>query len=113
MACVNLNEKVIIKNAAMEPEIVDLCHFLIKIGVKIDGVGTSELKIVGLDNKNESVNIEHTIIPDRIEAGTFLVASAITKSDLKIVNINPNHLTAVTDALLASGCEIKTDETSN
>ena len=112
MACVNLNEKVIIKNAAMEPEIVDLCHFLIKIGVKIDGVGTSELKIVGLDSKTESVNIEHTIIPDRIEAGTFLVASAITKSDLKIVNVNPNHLTAVTDALLASGCEIKTDETS-
>ena len=112
MACVNLNEKVIIKNAAMEPEIVDLCHFLIKIGVKIDGVGTSELKIVGLDNKTESVNVEHTIIPDRIEAGTFLVASAITKSDLKIVNVNPNHLTAVTDALLASGCEIKTDETS-
>ena len=56
MACVNLNEKVIIKNAAMEPEIVDLCHFLVKIGVKIDGVGTSELTIVGLGNKTESVN---------------------------------------------------------
>ena len=112
MACVNLNEKVIIKNAAMEPEIVDLCHFLIKIGVKIDGVGTSELTIVGLDNKTESVNIQHTIIPDRIEAGTFLIASAITKSDLKIVNVNPEHLTAVTDALLASGCEIEIDETS-
>ena len=112
MACVNLNEKVIIKNAAMEPEIVDLCHFLIKIGVKIDGVGTSELKIAGLDNKTESVNVEHTIIPDRIEAGTFLIASAITKSNLKIVNVNPNHLIAVTDALLASGCLIKTDKTS-
>ena len=107
MACINLNENVIINNAAMEPEIVDLCHFIKKMGVNIDGIGTSKLVVRGLDNKNREVDIEHEIIPDRIEAGTFLIASAITKNKLTINKVIPDHLCAVTDAISSTGCKVK------
>ena len=92
MACVNLNQEVLIENAAMEPEIVDLCNFLSKIGVKFEGIGTTTLKITGVDSQKE-IYIEYTIIPDRIEAGTFMIAALISKGNIIIENIVPQHLT--------------------
>ncbi len=94
MGCMNISDEVIIKNAAREPEIVDLCEFLIKMGMTINGLGTSELRIKGCI-ENSSINIEHDIIPDRIEAGTFLAASIITQSKITIKNINLDHLQSV------------------
>ena len=106
MACINLNEEVIIKNAAMEPEIVDLCDFIEKMGVKIRGKGTSELKVIGVEKNNNEIIIEHEIIPDRIEAGTFLIAAAITKSKLDVCNVIPEHLSIVIEKLKKVGCDI-------
>lgn len=72
-------------NCAKEPEIIDLCNFLNKMGAHIEGIGTSELLIQG---KDELKGIEYTIMPDRIEAGTYMIAAAITKGDLLIKNID-------------------------
>ncbi|WP_267524884.1 UDP-N-acetylglucosamine 1-carboxyvinyltransferase [Campylobacter sp. MG1] len=80
-------------NAAQEPEIVNLCEFLIKAGVKIEGVGTSKLTIYGAKELKTDFTCE--IIPDRIEAGTYLCAAAITNSNVEICKINPEHLGAL------------------
>ena len=105
MGCVNVDEEVIINNAAREPEIVDLCNFLVKMGVSIDGIGTSMLKIKGHTN-NEPIEIIHNIIPDRIEAGTFVVAAVITHSTITINNIDINHIESVLDNLKNVGLEV-------
>ena len=108
MGCVNLDETVIINNAAKEPEIVDLCNFLVKVGVTIEGIGTSNLKIRGIpksDNSNRKISYD--IISDRIEAGTFLVAAAITKSEITLDNIIPSHLECVLNQLNKIGSVIK------
>jgi UDP-N-acetylglucosamine 1-carboxyvinyltransferase len=91
-------------NAACEPEVTDLIHLLIKMGAQIEGVGTSTLTITGVETLQGAV---HAIIPDRIEAGTFLVAAAITQGELDIVDCEPRHLTAVIEKLRAAGVEIK------
>ena len=90
----------IIENAATEPEIIDLANFLISMGAEISGAGTDTIHIIG---KNELSSTEYTIIPDRIEAGTFMAISAITKSHLKICNIIPAHLKPVTAKLCEMG----------
>ena len=95
MACVNLDDTVIIKNAAMEPEIVDLCHFLEKIGVSIKGIGTSTLEVKGVSSNTDNQSFNYDIIPDRIEAGTFLIGAAMTGGNITIKNTNPNHLEIV------------------
>ena len=105
MGCVNINEEVTINNAAREPEIVDLCHFLIKMGVNIKGVGTSVLKVKGSSDVND-VEILHDVIPDRIEAGTFAVAAAITHSKITINDININHIGSILDNLKMVGLEV-------
>ncbi len=102
MACSNLEETVTIENAAMEPEIVDLCNFLSHLGVSFEGIGTNTLKVTGV-NLKEAVNIEYSIIPDRIEAGTFMIASAATKGKVTLSNVEPLHLTSVISALEESG----------
>ena len=111
MACTHLQGTVTVENAAMEPEIVDLCNFLSKIGVKFEGIGTSILKITGVNFKNEA-DIEYTIIPDRIEAGTFMIASAATGGSIILHNVEPNHLVAVIKALKQTGSTFKIDRTS-
>ena len=99
MACTNLDKKVVIKNAAKEPEIVDLCHFLQEIGVSIYGIGTSTLKVQGVPSNTENQLFDYSIIPDRIEAGTFLIGAAMTGGSITIEDTNPNHLDIVIQKL--------------
>lgn len=94
----------IIQNAAREPEIVDLGQMLQKMGASIRGLETSEIVIEGILSLSGT---RHTVIPDRIEAGTFLIAAAITKGDILIKNTNPTHLAAVIKPLRQAGLEIK------
>ena len=105
MACMNLNEIVIIENAAIEPDIVDLCNFLVEIGMKIEGIGTKRLEVLGIP-QNKNIDISYTIIPDRIEAGTFLLGAAMTNGDVTLKNVNPNHLSIVMDKLKQCGCRL-------
>ena len=93
-----------IKNAASEPEISDLCLFLNKMGAKISGFGSDKVTIQGVDSLKGT---RHKPLPDRIEAGTFMVAAAITKGDIEINNIVPEHSRAVIDKLIQSGADIK------
>lgn len=93
-----------IKNAAKEPEIVDLQNFLIGIGVNVSGAGTSVIRVSGKDKKLK--NVEHTVIPDRIVAGTYMIASAITGGELVLRNIVPEHLGAIIYNLRESGSRI-------
>ncbi|HVG21478.1 MAG TPA: UDP-N-acetylglucosamine 1-carboxyvinyltransferase [Blastocatellia bacterium] len=94
----------VLNNAAREPEIIDLAELLNKMGARIEGAGTSSIRIEGVD---ELGGAEHTIIPDRIEAGTFVAAAAITGGQLDIVNCNPQHLTAVLDKFRETGADIE------
>jgi len=96
--------RTIIKNAAREPEIDDLADLLNKMGARIRGAGTSELEIDGVETLNGA---EHTIIADRIETGTFIVAAAITNGELEIRGCRPDHLVAVIDKLREAGVEIE------
>ena len=102
MACTHLPETVTIENAAMEPEIVDLCNFLSKLGVTFEGLGTPTLKVKGLE-LNDEVDIEYSIIPDRIEAGTFMVAGAASGGNIILNNVNPSHLDSVISSLEKTG----------
>lgn len=96
-------------SAALEPEIVDLANFLNAMGAKITGAGSPTIKITGVKELNGT---EWTPIPDRIEAGTFACAAAITKGEIEIENCNPNHLELVILALKNMGCEIKKQDNS-
>lgn len=94
----------ILNNAAREPEIVDLGELLNKMGARVEGAGRSSIRIEGV---RELGGAEHTIIPDRIETGTFLTAAAITGGELEIVNCNPLHLKAVISKLRETGIVIE------
>jgi UDP-N-acetylglucosamine 1-carboxyvinyltransferase len=94
----------LIENAAREPEITDLAELLIKMGADIEGFGTSTIRVRG---KEKLHGAKHTVIPDRIEAGTFLVAGAITNGDLELTNCQPKHLAAVIAKLRETGVEIR------
>lgn len=94
----------VLNNAAREPEIVDLAELLNKMGARIEGAGLSSIRIEGVD---KLLGAEHTIIPDRIETGTFVVAAAITRGRLDIVNCNPQHITATLDKLEETGTRIE------
>ncbi|MDO5491355.1 MAG: UDP-N-acetylglucosamine 1-carboxyvinyltransferase [Bacillota bacterium] len=93
----------ILENAAQEPEIVDLANFLNKMGARIKGAGTDTIKIEGV---REFKGVIHHVIPDRIEAGTFMVAAAITGGNVLIRNMVPNHLKAVIAKLRECGVQI-------
>jgi UDP-N-acetylglucosamine 1-carboxyvinyltransferase len=94
----------VIQNAACEPEISDLADLLNKMGARIRGAGTSRIEIEGVE---ELGSAEHTIIPDRIETGTFIAAAAITKGDLEIKNCQPLHLSAVIKQFQEVGVDIE------
>ncbi|MGI6085517.1 MAG: UDP-N-acetylglucosamine 1-carboxyvinyltransferase [Acetivibrionales bacterium] len=102
-AAVLADGRTVIENAASEPEIVDLASFLTKMGAKISGAGTDTIIIDGVDKVNGA---EHTIMPDRIEAGTFMTAAALTGGDITLANVVPEHLKPVTAKLRESGMEI-------
>lgn len=104
MAAALAKGKTVIHNAAMEPEIEDLAELLNKMGARIKGAGTGRIDIEGVDDLGSA---EHTIIPDRIETGTFIVAAAITGGELEIKRCDPTHLVAVIDALRGCGVEIE------
>ena len=98
-----------IENAAVEPEITNLADFLVSMGARIDGIGTNVLEIEGSDALHPA-NID--TIPDRIEAGTMLVAAALCGGKIKVEQCNPSHLSAVTARLEDAGAKIKTEATS-
>jgi UDP-N-acetylglucosamine 1-carboxyvinyltransferase len=102
-ACLALGETVL-KNCAREPEISNLCELLVKMGARIDGIGEETIRIKGV---RELGGATHEIIPDRIEAGTFLVASALTRGDIVLTNVKPEHLDTVIEKLKYSGTQIK------
>ncbi len=97
----------IIENAAKEPEVSDLAHFLNTMGAKISGIGTDVLTIKGVEKLKEK-NIHYDILPDRIETGTYLVAAAITQGKIKLKDTRPDTLDAVLDKLKEAGAEITT-----
>ncbi len=94
----------ILKNCAVEPEVVDLCKLLVKMGAKIEDIGSETLVIKGV---KELDGATHEIIPDRIEAGTFLIAGALTKGSIVLTHAKPNDLTTVIERLRYSGVKIK------
>ena len=98
-----------LSNVAKEPEIIDLAEFLNKMGAKISGAGSDEITIEGV---KRLYGTDHSIPADRIEAGTYLVAAAITKGEIKINGINPNRLIKVLDKLSETGAKVKTSEDS-
>ena len=104
MAAVKIPGKTIISNAAREPEIVDLGNFLIKMGAKITGLGSPNIEIEGVE---ELKAVEYSIMSDRIEAGTYVIASLITEGDLKIENVNLEDLGVFKSELEAMGVKFE------
>ena len=104
MAAVKAKGKTILENAAKEPEIEDLCNFLIKMGAKISGVGTSRLEIDGVDKLTAC---EYSIIPDRIVAGTYIIASILFDGSIKVSGIVPEHLSSFLLKLEEMGAKFK------
>ena len=104
MAAALAKGKTIIRNAAQEPEIEDLAELLNKMGARIKGAGTPTIEIEGVEALGGA---EHTIIPDRIETGTFMVAAAITSGELEIKKCDPAHIMAVIEKMREVGVEIE------
>jgi UDP-N-acetylglucosamine 1-carboxyvinyltransferase len=103
MAAVLASGETVINNAAREPEVVDLADLLTKMGASIEGAGTSTIRVKGVAKLHGA---EHAIIADRIEAGTFLVAGAITNGDLAVTGCDPEHLRALISKLHECGVEV-------
>jgi UDP-N-acetylglucosamine 1-carboxyvinyltransferase len=97
----------VLENAAREPEVVDLARCLNSMGARIDGAGSDIIEIQGINNLGPAT---HRVIPDRIEAGTFLVAGAATGGRISLYGVNPSHLDAVTAKLREAGAEISVGE---
>ena len=104
MAAVMAEGKTTIENAAKEPHVVDLANFLNSMGANIKGAGTDVIRIKGVPCLHGT---EYAIIPDQIEAGTFMFAAAITKGDVTVKNVIPKHLESISAKLLEIGCEVK------
>lgn len=109
MASVLARGTTVIENAAIEPEIISLAQFLQSMGAKIDGIGTNRLEIEGVDDLHPA---DMETIADRIEAGTFLVAAAITGGNITLQNVRPEHISAVIAKLEESGCTISVGNSS-
>jgi UDP-N-acetylglucosamine 1-carboxyvinyltransferase len=107
MAAVLADGVTVIEGAALEPEVVDMASFLTKMGAKIEGAGTRRIIIEGVAALHGA---EHRVIPDRIEAGTFLVAGAIAGKGVTVKQVNPEHVRAVTDALARCGYAIDIED---
>jgi UDP-N-acetylglucosamine 1-carboxyvinyltransferase len=104
MAAVLARGETVIENAAREPEVVDLADLLTKMGARIDGAGTSTIHVQGVETLHGA---EHTIIADRIEAGTFAIGAAITGGDVEVAGCFPGHLTALCASLRQAGVNVE------
>lgn len=109
MAATLADGETVIENAAKEPEIVDLANYLIAMGAKVEGAGTGTIRIQGVSALNAA---EHTVIPDRIEVGTLLVAGAISGGNITITHSQPEHLTSFLAKLKDAGATITTEKNS-
>ena len=105
MAATLADGETVIENAAREPEVVDLAHFLIAMGARIEGAGTDKIVVQGVKALHGT---EYAVLPDRIEAGTYLVAGAITGGHIRLKNTEPAHLDAVLGKLTEAGATIST-----
>src|SRR5881296_3640078 len=105
MAAALADGRTVLQNAACEPEVADLAEMLNKMGAKIEGAGTPTITIEGV---HELKGTSHRIISDRIEAGTFLVAGAITNGELELLDANPSHLASIIEKLRDTGVHIET-----
>ncbi|EJX06179.1 UDP-N-acetylglucosamine 1-carboxyvinyltransferase [gut metagenome] len=103
MAAVLAEGVTVIENAAREPEVIDLCQCLNAMGAKIEGAGTSHLTIEGVKALHGA---EHTVIADRIEAGSFFVAAVVTQGDILVTHCEPHHMDAVLDKLREAGATL-------
>jgi UDP-N-acetylglucosamine 1-carboxyvinyltransferase len=106
MASVLAEGETILKNCAVEPEVTDLAEYLVSMGAEIDGIGTDMLVIKG---KSSLHGASHSVIPDRIEAGTYLIAACFKGNNIKIKGGNPGHIKSVLDILGNIGCRITSD----
>lgn len=107
LAAVKAKGKTVIENVAKEPEIVNVATFLNNMGAKIKGAGTNVITITGVDYLHKSF---HEVIPDRIEAGTFVIIGALLGENLKIKNLIPSHIEALTSKLIESGVKLDIKE---
>ncbi|MBF0842938.1 MULTISPECIES: UDP-N-acetylglucosamine 1-carboxyvinyltransferase [Mammaliicoccus] len=103
MAAVLADGKTEIQNVAREPEIVDLANYLNEMGAQVHGAGTDTIKIIGVDHL---VGAEHSIIPDRIEAGTFMIAGAITRGNINVIGAIREHMSSLVSKLEEAGVQI-------
>jgi UDP-N-acetylglucosamine 1-carboxyvinyltransferase len=103
MAAVTARGRTVIDNAAREPEIVDICTMLVEMGASIHGMGSSTLEIDGVDGLSP---VEHTTVPDRIVAGTWAAAAAMTRGDITVRRARPEHLEIALDKLVTSGASV-------
>ncbi len=110
MAATLAEGETVLENAAQEPEVVDLANFCIAMGAKIRGAGTNTIIITGVPSLHET---DYAIIPDRIEAGTYLVAGALTRSEITVGPVDPNHLTPLLAKLREIGSTIAIEENNN
>jgi UDP-N-acetylglucosamine 1-carboxyvinyltransferase len=108
MAATLADGETIMQNCAREPEVADLADLLNKMGAKIEGAGTSTIKVKGVSKLHGA---KHAIIPDRIEAGTFIIAGALTGGDIKVAGCDPSHLTVLLQKLNEAG--VKTKQTAD
>ncbi len=106
MAATLAQGQTVIESAACEPEIADLAAYLNAMGARISGAGTPRVVIDGV---KELTGAEHTVIPDRIEAGTFMIAAAITNGEVRLSNTNLDHMLAVVDKLREVGVDVEAD----
>ena len=104
MAAVMAEGQTVVENAAKEPHVVDLANFLNSMGANIKGAGTDVIRIKGVAKLHGT---EYGIIPDQIEAGTFMFAAAVTKGDVTVKNVIPKHLESISAKLLDIGCEVE------
>jgi UDP-N-acetylglucosamine 1-carboxyvinyltransferase len=104
MAATLARGETVLRNCALEPEVINLGELLVKMGAKIDGLGGEVLRIQGVD---ELRGATHEIIPDRIEAGTFLVAGALSQGDIVLENVEPRHLASIVERVRFSGAQVE------
>jgi UDP-N-acetylglucosamine 1-carboxyvinyltransferase len=104
MAATLAEGETVLRHCAVEPEVSDLCELLVKMGARIEGIGEETIRVTGV---RELGGAAHDIIPDRIEAGTFLVAGGMTRGDLVLRGVQPDHLTTVIERLRFSGIAIE------
>lgn len=104
MAAVLANGESVLENAAREPEVVDLASLLVKMGARIEGAGTSTIRVQGV---HELGGADHSIIPDRIETGTYMVAAAVSGGELTLNGVEPGHVQPVIRKMRVAGCQVE------